>query len=36
MNLEKFIQQILFEDVRNEGDHTSLSCIPATAKGKAH
>ncbi len=35
MNLENFIKQILFEDVRDEGDHTSLSCIPATATGKA-
>lgn len=34
-NIQKFIEQSLAEDV-GDGDHTSLSCIPATAKGKAH
>ncbi len=33
-DLEKFIQNALNEDV-GDGDYTSLSCIPATAKGKA-
>lgn len=34
-NISKFIDQALAEDV-GDGDHTSLSCIPASAKGKAH
>ncbi len=33
-NLKHFIQQALQEDV-GDGDHSSLSCIPATAKKKA-
>ncbi|HMS51746.1 MAG: carboxylating nicotinate-nucleotide diphosphorylase [Sphingobacteriales bacterium] len=32
--LDKFIEQILAEDVR-EGDHTSNACIPEFAEGKA-
>lgn len=32
--LEKFVEHALHEDVR-EGDHTSLACIPATARNKA-
>jgi nicotinate-nucleotide pyrophosphorylase (carboxylating) len=34
-SISKFIDQALAEDV-GDGDHTSLSCIPASAKGKAH
>jgi nicotinate-nucleotide pyrophosphorylase (carboxylating) len=34
MNLQAFIKHILHEDIR-EGDHTSLSCIPNTATGRA-
>lgn len=34
-SISKFIAQALAEDV-GDGDHTSLSCIPASAKGKAH
>ena len=33
--LNEFIERALHEDVR-DGDHTSLACIPANAKGKAH
>ena len=33
--LNEFIERALHEDVR-DGDHTSLACIPADAKGKAH
>lgn len=33
-NLKKFIQQALQEDI-GDGDHSSLSCIPSNAKGKA-
>lgn len=33
-NLEKFISQALSEDT-GDGDHTSLACIPESAKGKA-
>lgn len=33
-DLEKFIGHTLNEDI-GEGDHTSLSCIPSSAKGKA-
>lgn len=33
-NIHKFIARALAEDV-GDGDHTSLSCIPASAKGKA-
>lgn len=32
--LNQFIDRALIEDIR-EGDHTSLACIPADAKGKA-
>jgi nicotinate-nucleotide pyrophosphorylase (carboxylating) len=32
--LEKFIKEALFEDIR-EGDHTSLACVPADAYGTA-
>ncbi|MES2593269.1 MAG: carboxylating nicotinate-nucleotide diphosphorylase [Bacteroidota bacterium] len=34
-SIQQFISQSLDED-RGDGDHTSLSCIPASAKGKAH
>lgn len=34
MNWNNFIQQALEEDIQS-GDHTSLSCIPETKKGKA-
>ena len=34
MYWKEFVQQALLEDVR-EGDHTSLSCIPPKATGKA-
>jgi nicotinate-nucleotide pyrophosphorylase (carboxylating) len=34
-NLQNFISQALAEDV-GDGDHTSLACIPDSAKGKAH
>ena len=34
-NIQQFIDQALAEDV-GDGDHTSLSCIPSSAKGKAH
>jgi nicotinate-nucleotide pyrophosphorylase (carboxylating) len=34
MNFEDFIQQALDEDVR-DGDHSTLACIPAEAKGQA-
>lgn len=33
-NIQKFIAQALAEDA-GDGDHTSLACIPSTAKGKA-
>ncbi len=33
-NIQQFIDQALAED-RGDGDHTSLSCIPSSAKGKA-
>jgi len=33
-NLEKFIADSLKEDV-GDGDHTSLACVPTSAKGKA-
>ena len=33
--LNEFIERALHEDVR-DGDHTSLACIPADAKGKAN
>ena len=33
-NIRKFISQALVED-KGDGDHTSLSCIPSLAKGKA-
>lgn len=33
-NIQKFIDSALAEDT-GDGDHTSLACIPATAKGKA-
>ena len=33
-NIPKFIEQALAEDT-GDGDHTSLACIPASAKGKA-
>ena len=35
LNFDAFIQNALAEDV-GDGDHTSLSCIPNTAHGKAH
>lgn len=35
MNLEKFIKDALEEDLRGEGDHTTLASIPARAKDKA-
>ncbi len=34
-NIQQFIKQALAEDM-GDGDHTSLACIPSTAKGKAH
>lgn len=34
-NIQKFIISALAEDA-GDGDHTSLACIPNTAKGKAH
>jgi nicotinate-nucleotide pyrophosphorylase (carboxylating) len=34
-NVKQFILSALAEDM-GDGDHTSLSCIPASAKGKAH
>ncbi len=34
-NIHEFITQALKEDI-GDGDHTSLACIPETAKGKAH
>lgn len=34
MNLDELIDRFLEEDIR-DGDHTSLSCIPADAMGKA-
>ncbi len=34
MNFEDFIQQALDEDIR-DGDHSTLACIPAEAKGQA-
>lgn len=34
-SIQQFISHSLNED-RGDGDHTSLSCIPASAKGKAH
>lgn len=34
-NIQSFIQHALAEDL-GDGDHTSLACIPATGKGKAH
>ncbi len=34
-NIQQFIKQALAEDM-GDGDHTSLACIPNTAKGKAH
>lgn len=33
-NIHQFIKNALAEDM-GDGDHTSLACIPATAKGKA-
>ena len=33
-NIKKFITAALAEDM-GDGDHTSLACIPASAKGKA-
>lgn len=33
-SLDKFIEDILLEDI-GTGDHSALSCIPATATGKA-
>jgi nicotinate-nucleotide pyrophosphorylase (carboxylating) len=35
MDLEQFVSLALTEDVR-EGDHTSLACIPAGAKGRMY
>lgn len=35
MKYKEFIQSILFEDLKDEGDHTSLSTIPADAESKA-
>lgn len=34
-NIHQFISLALAEDM-GDGDHTSLACIPASAKGKAH
>lgn len=34
-NIQQFIKQALSEDM-GDGDHTSLACIPYSAKGKAH
>ena len=34
-NVQQFIDAALAEDT-GDGDHTSLACIPASAKGKAH
>lgn len=34
-NIQKFIDSALAEDT-GDGDHTSLACIPSSAKGKAH
>lgn len=33
-SIQKFISQALAEDI-GDGDHTSLACIPSSAKGKA-
>ncbi len=35
MTIDEIIEQALREDL-GDGDHTSISCIPADAKGKAH
>jgi len=35
MKYKEFIHSILFEDLKDEGDHTSLSTIPAEAESKA-
>jgi nicotinate-nucleotide pyrophosphorylase (carboxylating) len=34
-NVKQFISAALDEDM-GDGDHTSLACVPASAKGKAH
>jgi nicotinate-nucleotide pyrophosphorylase (carboxylating) len=34
-NIKQFIHSALAED-KGDGDHTSLACVPASAKGKAH
>jgi nicotinate-nucleotide pyrophosphorylase (carboxylating) len=34
-NIQQFIDTALAEDL-GDGDHTSLACIPSSAKGKAH
>ncbi len=34
-NIHQFISQAVAEDI-GDGDHTSLSCIPPSVKGKAH
>lgn len=33
-NIQQFIKQAIAEDI-GDGDHTSLACIPSSAKGKA-
>ena len=35
LTLDQIIDFALQEDI-GDGDHTSLSCIPSDAKGKAH
>ena len=30
-----FLKLSLYEDIRDEGDHTTLACVPATESGKA-
>jgi nicotinate-nucleotide pyrophosphorylase (carboxylating) len=34
-NMDQFIEQALFEDLKNEGDHTTLACVPPKAERKA-
>ena len=35
MDIAKFIDAVLYEDLRNEGDHSAKSCIPPDAAGRA-
>ena len=34
-NMDEFIEQALFEDLKNEGDHTTLACVPPKAERRA-